>query len=209
MGGTVGIANKLYQSAAPTSDWITQTHTIDIAAGATSFSFDDGGTAFTKNQMAGGTVVFEETDDLGHIYKIKKNDVTSATETIMYLEDGVSIQVAMAAAASNVLTALLNQWQEIIISPAGINSAANAGVPRVIVPANQYGWIQTRGVASCLIDSGAPAVLIGNSIRGSESAVGAVALVEESAGILDYMQIGYCLETAPDADFGHIFLQIE
>lgn len=209
MGSTVGIANNLYQSAIPTAFWISQTHTVEATAGDTSLSFDDGGTAFTVNQAAGGTVLFEETDDLGHIYRIKSNVVTVSTETIMQLEDGVTIQVTMAVAASNVMTFILNGWREIIVSPASTNTAPNCGIPRIIIAANAFGWTQTRGVASCLIDSTTLAVLLGNNIRASEDDAGAVALVEETAGISDYQNVGYALETAPDADFGHIFLQIE
>ncbi len=209
MGSTIGVANKLYQSAIPTANWLTQTHTVEATAGDTSISFDDGGTAFTVNQAAGGTVLFEETDDLGGIYRIKSNTVTVSTETIMQFEDGVTVQTTMAVAASNVMTFILNGWSAVIISPAGINTAPNCGIQRVIVAASAYGWTQTRGVASCVIDSGAPALLLGNNCRGSEDDAGAVALVEESAGILDYQIVGYALETAPDLDFGHIFLQVE
>ena len=56
MGAATGIANSLYQSAIPTANWVTQTHTVEATAGDTSLSFDDGGTAFTVNQAAGGTV---------------------------------------------------------------------------------------------------------------------------------------------------------
>jgi hypothetical protein len=209
LGTTTNAGNKLYQSSVPDNNWITQTHTIAITVGATFFSFDDGGTAFTKNQMAGGTVLLEETGDLGHIYQIKANDVTVNTETIMYLEDGVSIQVAMAVAANNVLTAILNPWREIVISPASINTAGNCGIPRISITDAEFGWIQTRGVASCVIDSDSDVVTYGTQLRASEDDVGAVALREESAGVMDYQCVGYALETAPNLDFGHIFLRIE
>ncbi len=209
MGGTIGVANKLYQSAIPTANWTTQTHTIEATAGDTSISFDDGGTAFTVNQAAGGTVLFEETADLGGVYRIKSNTVTVATETIMQFEDGVTVQLTMAVAANNVMTFILNGWSAVIISPASVNTAPNCGIQRVIIAANAYGWTQTRGVASCLIDSATDVVLLGNDCRASEADAGAVALHNETAGITDYQTVGYALETAPTADFGHIFLQIE
>ncbi len=211
MGSSVGVANKLYQSSIPDNNWLTQTHTVAIAVGDTSFSFDDGGTAFTVDQMAGGTVLFEETDDLGHVYRIKSNTVTVSTETIMTLENGVTIQVAMAVAASNVLTALLNQWRETIISPATANTAPNCGGSRVILAADGFGWTQTRGVASCLFDDDATggALLLGNACRAATDIAGAVTIHDETAGDAEYQVVGYAMETAPDADFGHIFLQIE
>ena len=211
MGSTVGIANVLYQSSIPVANWTTQTHTIALTVGDTELSFDDGGTALTVNQAAGGTILVEETDDLGHIYRIKSNVVTAATETIMQLEDGVTIQVTVAAAAGNVLTLLLNPWAEVIVSPAGVNSAPNAGIPRVIIAANAYGWLQTRGVASCLIETDATggALLLGNTCRAANEVAGAVSILDETAGDAEYQHVGYSMETAPTADFGHIFLQIE
>ncbi len=208
MGGTVGVANKLYQSSIPIGNWTTIALTVALAVGDTEISFNDDGTAITVNQAENGTILVEETADLGHIYQIKSNIVTASNETICQLHDGVTVQLAVAVAANNVLTLLLNQWAETIISPASANSAPNAGVSRVILAANGYGWTQTEGVASCLIDSGAPAILLGNSIRASESIAGAVALSDEVAGINEYQIVGYAMETAPDADFGHIFLKV-
>ena len=209
MGSTVGVANKLYQSSIPVAAWTTQTHTVALAVGDTEISFNDGGTALTVNQAENGSIVVEETTDLGHIYSIKSNVVTVSNESICQLQDGVAVQAAVAVEAGNVLTLILNPWAETIISPASVNTAPNAGVSRVIIAANGYGWTQTRGVSSCLIDSGAPAVLLGNSARASETVAGAVALSDEVAGINEYQIVGYAMETAPDADFGHLFLQIE
>ena len=209
MGATLGVANKLYQSSIPIGDWTTQVHDVAIAVGDTEISHKTASTTFAANEAAGGTLILEETADLGHIYRVKSNIATASTQTIMQLEDGVTVQVLMAVSANKVLTFIKNPWKDVIISPAGVNSAPNAGIPRVVIAIAAFGWLQTRGPASCLIDSGAPAILLGNSVRGSESIAGAVALKDEVAGINEYQIVGYAMETAPDADFGHIFLQIE
>jgi hypothetical protein len=206
--GVAGVANKLQQSSAPVANWSTQAHTVALVVGDTTITFHDGGTAFTVNQLRGGTITVEETDDLGHIYRVKSNLVTAAQETVCTLEDGVTVQVAMVVAANNVLTATLNPWKEFIIHPSP-PTAFCIGVPRVIIGASAFGWVQTRGVASCLIDSGAPALLIGNEARPSETVNGSVALREESAGVTDLQDVGVALETAPDGDFGTLFLKIE
>ncbi len=209
MGSTVGVAYKLYQSSIPVANWLTQTHTVEATAGDTSISFNDGGTAFTVNQAAGGSVVFEETDDLGGFYRIKSNVVTASNETIMQLEDGVLIQVTMAVAASNVMSFILNPWSATIITPVGDNTAPSIGVSRVIIAANGFGWTQTRGVTSCLSEDDGQPALVGNEIRASQDVAGAYSLRDETAAEIDEAPIGVCFETAPTADFGHIFLQIE
>ena len=209
MGGVVGVANKLYQSAVPAALWLTQVHTVALDVGDTEISFKDGGTAFVANEAAGGTLVLEETADLGHIYHVKSNIATASNQTIMQLEDGVTVQVAMTVAANNVLTFIKNPWKDVIISPASASTAPVAGIPRIIIALAAFGWLQTRGPASCLIDSATDVVLLGNDVRASEVDVGAAALHNETAGITDYQTVGYALETAPTGDFGHIFLQIE
>lgn len=211
MGSTVGVANKLYQSSIPQANWTTIAHTVALAVGDTEISFNDDGTALTVNQAENGTIIAEETDDLGHIYQIKSNVVTASNETICQLHDGVTVQFAVAVAASNVLTLILNQWAETIISPAGVNSAANAGISRVIIAANGFGWTQTRGPSSCLIEDDATggALLLGNKCRAANEVAGAVSILDETAGDAEYQIVGYAMETAPTADFGHIFLTIE
>ena len=59
MGSTVGVANKLYQSSIPVSNWTSQTHTIALAVGDTEISFDDGGTALTVHQAENGSLLAE------------------------------------------------------------------------------------------------------------------------------------------------------
>ena len=205
MGSTVGIANNVYQAAVPTANWLSQTHTVEATAGDTSLSFDDGGTAFTVNQAAGGTVLFEETDDFGGIYPIKSNVVTASTETIMQLQDGVTIQVTMAVAASNVMTFLLNPWSATIVVPTTTPTAIHTGIPRIIIAANAYGWLQTRGVASCLIIG---TVAIGEPVITGGTTAGSVAPnISQTTAITTL--IGSAMEVAPTADFGHIFLKLE
>ncbi len=205
MGGVVGIANSLYQTAAVTANWVTQTHTVAIAAGDTSISFNDGGTAFTVNQAAGGTVIFEETADLGQLVRIKSNVVTASNETIMQLEDGVTVETAMAVASGNVLTFMLNPWSAVLIHPTTTPTGLMTGIPRVIIAASAYGWLQTRGVSSCIV-VGTP--VVGNICIPAGTTAGSVG--EAATQTTTVTQIpGTIIEAGPSGDFGHIFLQIE
>jgi len=205
MGSTVGIANNLYQSAAPTTNWVSQTHTVAVAAGDSSISFNDGGTALTVNQAAGGTVLFEETDDLGGIYRIKSNVVTASNETIMQLEDGVTIETAMAVASGNVMTFLLNPWSAVIVTPTTTPTALHAGVPRVIIAVDAFGWLQTRGVASCLVIG---VTVLANPVISAGTTAGSVGpAASQSTNVTGY--VGRALEVAPTADFGHLYLDLE
>jgi hypothetical protein len=208
MGGTLGVANKLYQAAAAVANWETQAHTVALAVGDTEISFTDGGTSFTANQLAGGTIIVEETDDLGHVYRVKSNVATAANETVCQLEDGVTVQKEVAVAGANVLTARLNPWREIILSVAATLTGMPVGIPRIVIAASAWGWTQTRGQASCVLDAGT-AILVGDGVRASEDDNGGVCLRDETAAKVDRADVGVAMDTAPDLDFGLIFLQIE
>jgi hypothetical protein len=205
MGGVTGVANKLYQGAATAvANWTTQTHTVALNVGDTEISFDDGGTAFTVNQLEGGTLLVEETADLGHIYRVKSNVVTASTETICQLEDGVTVQKEMDVGANNVLTANLSPWAEVVITPATTPTNIVVGIPRVIIAANGYGWIQSRGVASSL-NAGAP--LPGNPVivSGTGGAIGIA--VSQTTNITGY--VGRAINLGISGDFAALFLQCE
>ena len=123
----------------------------------------------------------------------------------------MTVQVAVPVAGGNVLTFIKNPWRELIISPAAVNSAPNAGIQRVLIAANGFGWTQTRGVASCLFDTDGTngALLLGNNVRAADEIAGAVGLLQETAGDADYQRVGYALSSAPTQDFGPIYLQVE
>lgn len=275
MGATVGVANNLYQSEVPSANWLSQLVSTALAVGDTTIAFTDGGTAYSANDFAGGTILVEETDDLGHIYPIKSNAASAGTASASHtLVDGVTVQVAVAIAGGNVLTLLKNPWKDVIIHPSP-PTALPTGIPRVIIAANGYGWVQTRGLASCLINgivvisqpvapsnaingsvgakrksgtanvaSGATTSVVTHNL-GSTPTLDNISLtfgeqatsdygrfwidtltatqftvnvsVDPGVSNLDFSwiaeindeQVGICVEVAPSADFGHIFLQLE
>src|SRR3990167_4782424 len=101
MGATVGVANNLYQGETRTADWVTQAlATTAMAAGDTTITFTPAvGTALVANDLARGTVIAQETDDLGHIYPIKSHPAAAgAAACVLTLEEGVTVQVAVAIA---------------------------------------------------------------------------------------------------------------
>ena len=209
MGGVTGVANKLYQGAAAIGAHQDTEHVGNIDVGDTQITFHDDGTAFTVDEAQGGHITVESAADLGHIYRIKSNEVTATNETICQLEDGVSVQFAVPDATGNFLTLQRSTWFEVILGIAGVNTAPNAGIPRVVIAAAAFGWLQTRGPCSCLVDSDAQAVLVGNGIRSGSAAAGAVSLLDETAAKIDYGHIGYCMFTAADANFAQIYLQLD
>ncbi|KKM19284.1 hypothetical protein LCGC14_1657210 [marine sediment metagenome] len=144
MAGTVGVANKLYQSSVAEANWEGTDATL--VAGATSIPFADGGTTFAVDEAAGGTLHLEEVADLGTTYRVKSNTVTSGSVTTMQLEDGVTV---LAAVTANGVTFIKNPWKDVLVVPSP-ETALVIGVARNIIAANGFGWMQSRGVATCL-----------------------------------------------------------
>lgn len=209
MGSTTGVANKLYQGPAAVGNWQDTLHTTDLKVGDTQISFLDDGTSFAVDEAKGGHVTIESAADLGHVYRIKSNTITDTFVTVMQLEDGVTVQYEVLSTAGNLLTFTKNNWLGVLIGINGINTAANAGIPRVVIAANAYGWLQTRGPCSCLVVSDALPVLVGNAIRSSSATAGAVSLLDETAAKIDYGHVGYAMTTAPTTEFAIVYLQID
>ena len=205
VGATVGVANKLYQAETRTADWVTQAiATTAMAVGDTTITFTPAvGTALVANDLAGGTVIAEETDDLGHIYPIKSHPaIAGAASGVLTLEDGVTVKVAMAIVGGNVLTAMKNPWKDIIIAPATTPTAIPAGIPRVIIAANEWGWVQTQGVSSCLVNG--TWVLDGPLTDGS----GAAGALMPAAVDTD-MPCAIAMIVGVAGDFGHCYLVLD
>ena len=174
MGATLGVANNLYQAEVPTTNWVKQDlATTAMAVGDSTITFTPGATAIAADELAGGTILVESAADLGHIYRIKSNTVSAGSAAcILTLENGVTVKVAVATGATHDLTALKNPWKDIIIHPSPATSIV-VGIPRVVIAANAYGWVCTRGPASCLIN-GVPVinepVVPSNAVDGSVGA---------------------------------------
>jgi len=206
MGGTIGIANMMYQGAATAvANWTTQAIAVAMAVGDTEISFHDGGTAFTVNQLEGGTLTVEETADLGHIYRVKSNAVTATQETICQLDDGVSVVKEVAVVGGNVLTAHLNLYRETIIVPTTTPTNAIVGIPRKIIAASGFGWVQSRGVASCLI-IGAPRP--GNEVIPAGTTAGAMGIAASQSTNVT-VHYGRMLSLGITGDYGTLFLTLE
>lgn len=207
-GTGAGVANKNQQASIPVGDWTNVDLATALTVGDTQVSFEDGGTGLVVNEAAGGYVAIEETGDLGHIYRIKSNTVTSGTTTIMQFEDGVT---AIKTITANAVTFVKNPWKDFIISPASAPTSGPCGIPRVIIAANAFGWLQTRGVASCLFetDGTGGALTVGDKCRAANEAVGALSVHEETT--VDQRQpiLAICLVTRTTAEFGPVYLIID
>jgi len=204
MGATVGVANKLYQSEASTAGWTTQLlPSPGVVAGDTTILIADTAAAYAANLFAGGTILIEETAGLGHLYPVKSNAVSAGGANAVHtLADDVTVQVTVANGAGVVTTLMKNPWRDVILGVVTNPTAQAAGIPRIIIAANEFGWLQTAGVASCLV--------VGTWVVGDRLAAGLTAAggIGPSGAATD-PSIAVAMLVGVVADFGHCFLTID
>ena len=204
---TAGVIAKLFQSEV-NANWDTLTINSAIAVGDTEAVFTNGATQLELNELANGYVCIEETGDLGEAHRIRANTITpGSVDGTIYLYPGDSFQVVVAVEANNVMTLVKSPFKDIIITPASEPTGMVVGIPQVVIAVDAFGWVQTHGVGSCLVDG---TVLIAQQLRPSETVAGSVALLDyDEVDDADTGAVGWCMEVAPDTEFGHIFVTLE
>ena len=108
-----------------------------------------GATAITGNEYDEGFV--NVTDELGQgtMYRIKSCPATAlSSDVIITLED--PIRVAFAAATT--VTLVRNKYRDILVSDGTITDLP-VGVPNAQIAGDAYGWVQTGGYCSILVDN--------------------------------------------------------
>ena len=205
MGGTIGVANNLYQSSIPDAGWLRENNATATVKDDTRIDTSNTTTAIVANDFAEGYVMFENADDFGRIWQIAENEVGDDTVHGSVLKPGVTLGVIVPAA--NPMNQVFNPWKKIIISPATVNTSLAVGVTPSIIAANDWGWCQTRGIAGCLIGG---TLIIGQEVRADDGVAGAVAEMNyDDAANPDQGPIGRVVEVAPTADFGLVNLTID
>ena len=209
MGGTAGVAGKLYQSEVPTAHWNTVTADTARAAGATAISATIGATATVQDEFDEGYIVIEDDAGEGHMYHVgrawKPGDASAATSSsgiqTINLISGESVQVAITT--STTMSFFKNKLDEVIIhlSPP---TAAVVGLAVAAVTANYYCWLQTHGPAAVLCDG---TLVAGKGVRASEDDDGAVAALDVSDD-RDEPLLGSVIDIGADTEFATINLQI-
>lgn len=127
-----------------------------VAIGATSFTYTPGAATGVANQYAGGYLQVDTTPGNGYIYGVSGHAaIASATAFTLFLNPDDPIQVALTTASRVGL--LANPWRGAIQAPVTTATGRVIGVAPAIITAAQYGWVQTRGICSPLIN-GTPAL---------------------------------------------------
>jgi hypothetical protein len=198
-GAADTVAGKVYQSAAPIPNHLANTPPA-VAVGATTFTYTPGNTAGAANLYAEGYLQVDTTPGEGYTYQISGHAaITGSTAFTLNLID--PIQVALTT--SSRVGLVHNHYKNVIINPTTA-TAAVAGVSPYIITATQYGWLQTWGPCSTLIN-GTPGVGIGVVI--SATTAGAVDVAAVGAEI-NVRIIGHMMQVGVSTKYNFVALKI-
>lgn len=183
---------KLAMTAATVANHQDEVVAASAAVGDTSISVTFGG-AVTANQLAGGFLHINDDTGEGQLYTIVSHPAGTAGVIVQL---GEKIRVAVTA-GSGTASAIVHPCQDLIISAA--TAGAPVGVPMIEIPAANYGWFQTKGVASVLV---AGTLVIGQ--RCNQAAGGAVA--PNAGDILP--DVGVVLQVSATTEYALIGLDV-
>ena len=193
-------AGKLAQAAAVVANHQALAVAAAAAIGALKITVTLAGTAATQDQYRGGFAVVRDVDGAGQALPIVGNSAqTSTTGNVdVYLGEGL----AAALTTSSKVNLELAPTSSLIIADHTATTNRIVGVPQVIIPANNFGWFQTRGVAAVL---GNGSITKGTGLIVSATTDGAVDA--ESATVIT-QRLGYALETGTSAKYNTTWLAI-
>lgn len=201
VGATDTVAGSLYQSAAPIANHLANTPPA-VAIGATSFSYTPGNTAGAANLYAEGYLQVDTTPGNGYIYMVKGHAaITASTAFTLNLVD--PIQVALTTASRVGLVHHPNK--NVIVVPTA-NTAAVQGVAPCVISASQYGWLQTWGPASVLIN-GTPAITA--PVVNSGTTAGAVDKWTTAAADVAVTPVGFMMQTGVSGKNNFVMLRLD
>ena len=216
-GATTGVANKTAQAAIPVAGFDTLSVQVAAAAGDATFNVTNGNVAIVAGDLDEGFACIESAVALGHMYKIhhivgvdNTGAVGTSTTGTIHLYPGVTVQVALTT--SHRVTLIFNQFFETLIAASPV-TAQVVGIPQVALAIGAYGYYQTRGAGSCLVEG---TTKIGGVLVPSDGVDGAL----EEADLLiadgtpptqhfELVQIAVTMEIAPTSDFQACFFTID
>ncbi len=216
--GSPLVAGRVQQSAVPQGNFDTLVTPTSEVAGSREVAITTGATAVTANLFDGGFLIPEAAAGAGDgfLYKIDDGVVAIGTTSNgdIPLAAGYGLQTVITA-GTDTITIIKNPYQDLLISPAP-PEALIVGIACSAIPASQWGWVQTWGPAAVLVTG---TEVIGGRVSASGTVTNTTGAIEATgvlitttaptiAQMTEILEVGWCMEIAPDTGLGAIFLKI-
>jgi len=197
-GAVATVIGNIYQASAIDTQFDALV-VVTGALGSTQLVVTNGTTAVTAGQFKGGTVVVNVTPNLSEEYTIVDHS-TATNGSAWTLSLDRPIRTAMTT--STRVVARRSPYSGIIKTPGSTLTGSIVGVAMNVIAANEYGWIQTKGVVGAVADSSS--ILVGSELGGNSATAGAVTLL--TAGM---PSVGYAMEAANSGKPIPVMLRID
>lgn len=179
------VAGNVIQGAAVITTHLALTAAV-AAVGATVLTVTPGATAAAANFYAEGYLGVDTTPGNGLTYAISGHPaITASTAFTLTLKQDDALQVAFTAATRYGL--IPNPYRDVIQSPVTTATGPIVGVAPVIIPAANFGWLQTFGICSVLIN-GTPA--LGSTLIGTSATTAGTVDIATAVTILTGQVVG-------------------
>ena len=141
------------------------------------------------------------------MYRIKSTTTATAGNAITVT---LYTSTPTAIAAGNTVSYIKNPWRDVILKPASAETAPAIGVNKVVITADQFGWVQTSGPVSALYDSSTTAIgAVGAPVAPDQAVASAVSGIADS-GTDTVVQIGTAIGIVEgDTEQTPVFLRME
>ena len=202
-GDTLLVVGNLLQGIPKVTAHLANTPPV-VAAGATSFIYTPGAATGVANLYAEGYLNVDTTPGNGYIYGVSGHPaIASATAFTLTLYPDDPIQVALTASSRVGLHT--NPWKLMVQCPTAITARVAGGCvsPMAI---NNYGWVQTRGAFSALIN-GTPAIT--SPVANSGTTAGAFDVWTTAAAAVTVTPVGYMMQVGVSTKNNAVFLTID
>ncbi|HEX9704464.1 MAG TPA: hypothetical protein VGA20_04405 [Gemmatimonadales bacterium] len=199
-GSPALVAGSVYQSEVPNAaddDLVVAA----AAVGARSITITANAEAIVADEFNGGYMVVQDDAGEGRAYLVEDTPAASASvDFSLLLAHGVEV----ALTASSTVLLLKHPLKDVIIHPSP-PTAPVVGVAAAAVTANQFGWLQTEGMASVLAEG---TVVISQQVRASETTDGAVAALDYDESGRDEAILGVVAEVSISGEHSAVNLSI-
>lgn len=198
---------KLYQNAAPIPDHLALTSVAEaIGAGGMDnpIVVTPAATGGAANLYAEGSLVVSDGLGKGYCYHVNGHAaITASTAFNLFLDPDDRVQVAFDSTTRYGLHH--NAYKNLILVPTA-RTGLIVGVGVSACTALYYGWVQSRGIASVLIN-GTPAVT--SPVANSATTTGAVDVWTTAAAAVTITPVGHMMQVGVSTKYNAVFLTID
>lgn len=194
-GGTTLVPGKLQQGPAIVANLQNVAVAAAAAVGDKSVTLTISSTAVVANEYDGGLLIINDANGEGQTMRISSHTSGTITSIVLTLEDALITALTTSSEGS----VIANPYNGVIVNPT-TPTAKPVGVAISKITNGYFGWIQTKGLVSCLNDGG---TTVGLAVAPSQGTAGAV---KTGATTLD--SVGSAAQTGVTTEYNIIDLRL-